>query len=438
MTSPLKLTRRGFLSHVAAAAAAPYVITSAALGAADRPAASNRLTVGLIGNGGQGTGHVHGFTGNKMCQSLAVCDVDKGHRERAKDIVEKAYAADKRDGKYKGCDAYGDFRELLARDDIDLVLIATPDHWHGLVSIAAAKAGKDIYCEKPATRTIAEGRAVCNAVKKFARVFQTGSQERSNRNARYACELVRNGRIGKVHTVEVNLPVDHGHCAMPKAPSPVPDGFDYNFWLGPAPDAPYYPQRCHFSFRYIRDYAMGEFSDRGAHVLDIAHWGMGCDDTGPVEISGKGQYPKDELFNTFRVFKCELKYANGMTLLVESRGPRGVKFIGDKGWINVAIHGASLSASDGELLKSKIGPDEIHLHESIGGHREDFIKAVRTRGEAVAPAEVGHRTNSACCLCEMAMLLERPLKWDPKAEKFVNDAEADRMISRTMRPPWSL
>jgi len=438
MTSWLKTTRRGFLSQAATAVAAPYVLTSTALGAADKPAASERLTIGHIGTGGRGSHLMGNFLQVDACQSVAVADVDRGHGERAKNTIEKKYAQAKRDGKYEGCEVYGDFRKLVARDDIDVVVIATPDHWHGLISVAAAKSGKDIYCEKPATRTIAEGRAVCEAVKKYGRIFQTGSHERSNRNSRYACELVRNGRIGKLHTVEVSLPVDHGHCPMPKEPSPVPDGFDYDFWLGPAPMAPYYPQRCHFSFRYIRDYAMGEFSDRGAHVLDIGHWGMGCDDTGSVEISGTGEAPKVELYNTFRTFKAELKYANGVKLMVESKAPRGVKFIGDKGWINVAIHGAHLSASDPELLKSKIGPDEIHLHESPGSHRDDFLKAVATRGETVCPAEVGHRTNSALCLCEIAILRGRPLKWDPKAEKFLNDAEADRMIGRTMRAPWRL
>ena len=228
---------------------------------------------------------------------------------------------------------YNDFRELIARDDIDCVVVATPDHWHALIAIAAAKAGKDIYCEKPATRTIAEGRAVCEAVKKFGRVFQTGSHERSNRNSRYACELVRNGRIGKLQAVEVNLPVDHGHCPLPQPTVAVPDGFDYNFWLGPAPDAPYTPKRCHFSFRYIRDYAMGEFSDRGAHVLDIGHWGM-RDDTARSGPPGTGEAPTSGCSapSAYR----PSKYANGVAHR-RSR-PARRQLIGDKGWINVAIH----------------------------------------------------------------------------------------------------
>jgi predicted dehydrogenase len=306
-----------------------------------------------------------------------------------------------------------------------------------MASIMAARAGKDIYCEKPLARTIREGRAVVNAVRRYGRVFQTGSQERSNRNCRFACELVHNKRIGTLHTIEVNLPVGHRPCPN-YAAAPVPEDFDYDRWLGPAPFEPYTPRRCHGSFRFIRDYAAGELTDRGAHVLDLAHWGGGFDRTGPVEIEGSGWYPPDGLFNTFMRFRFQMKYANGVRLICQSKPPRGVKFTGDRGWVFIAIHGGHLSAEPAGLLREKIGKNDIHLHESIGGHKEDFLRAIRTRGDVVAPVHAGHRTNSACALGEIAMLLGRKLRWDPTAERFADDESANGMVGRPMRSPWKL
>ena len=428
-------TRRQVLRGVAAAAggfaAAPYVITSTALGGKGRPPASERTVMGYVGTGGRGFGsHVRGFTVYGQVQSVAVCDVDRGRMERARQWVNATYAN-------QDCAAYDDFRELLARRDVDAVAVGTPDHWHALVSLAAARAGKDIYCEKPLARTIREGKAVVHAVRRFGRVLQTGSQERSNRNCRFACELVHNRRIGTLRAMEVNLPVAHRACPN-YPPAAVPLGFDYDRWLGPAPWEPFTPRRCHGSFRFIRDYAAGELTDRGAHVLDLAHWVAGFDTTGPVEIEGSGWYPPDGLFNTFMRFRFEMKYANGVRLTCRSTGSRGVKFIGDRGWVFIGIHGGHLSADPPSLLRETIGKDEIHLHESIGGHKQDFLTAVRTRGDVVAPAHAGHRTNSACALGEIAMLLGRKLRWDPVAERFLNDESANALIARPMRPPWRL
>jgi len=425
------MSRRTVLASAAAAAAAPYVLTSDALGAHDRSPASDRIVMGYVGCGGRGLGsHVRGFTGDGRVQSVAVCDVDANRLQRAKAHVDGVY-------RNQSCRAYGDFRELVARDDIDAVVVASPDHWHALVALAAVRAGKDVYCEKPLARTIAEGKALVSAVRQHDRVFQTGSQERSNRSVRYACELVRSGRLGKLRAMEVNLPVGRGAVGN-YPPQPVPDGFDYDRWLGPAPWAPYTPRRCHGTFRFIRDYAAGELTDRGAHVLDLAHWGAGFDSTGPVEIAGKGWYPPDGLFDTFMKFRFEMTYANGVRLVCESKPPRGVKFIGDQGWVFIHVHGGRLSAEPASLLREFIGPDDVHLHACPGGHKNDFLTAVRTRGDTVAPANAGHRTCSACYLGEIAMLLGRKLEWDPKAEQFVGDEQANRMIARPMRPPWTL
>ena len=429
------LTRRELLKGAAAAAlVGPCVISSSALGAGDRPAPSNRIGAALVGTGGQGGGHVGVLCGQPDVQVLAVCDVDRGHREHNKKVVEDRYSRET-GGTYAGCAAYGDFREVMARSDVDAVLIATPEHWHALCSIAAAKAGKDIYCEKPMAGTIAEGRAAAAAVRRYGRVFQTGSQERSGQ-ARVACELVRNGRLGKIHTIRTFLPVD-GYTQGPVREEPVPDGFDYNFWLGPRPWEPYTSQRCFFNFRWILDYSDGELTDRGCHVNDIALWGAGPLMVGPVEIEGKGRFRTDPLWNVPIEFHIEYTYANGLKMICDTNGPRGIKFEGTEGWIFVAIHGGHLTAEPASVLKSAIGPDEVHLHASKGHHR-DWIDAIKDRGDTVAPAEAGHRTASFCHLGLIALLTGRKVKWDLEKEEFINDPEAQRLVHRPMRSPWRL
>jgi predicted dehydrogenase len=429
------LTRRQLLKGAAAAAlVGPYMIPSSALGAGDRPAPSNRIGAAIVGTGGQGGGHVGGLCGQPDVQVLAVCDVDRGHRERNKKVVEDRYSRET-GGTYAGCAAYGDFREVMARSDVDAVLIATPEHWHALCAIAAAKAGKDIYCEKPMAGTIAEGRAAADAVRRYGRVFQTGSQERSGQ-ARVACELVRNGRLGKLHTIRTFLPVD-GYTQGTVKEEPVPDGFDYDFWLGPRPWEPYTSQRCFFNFRWILDYSDGELTDRGCHVNDIALWGAGPLLVGPVEIEGKGRFRTDPLWNVPIEFHIEYTYANGLKIICDTNGPRGIKFEGTEGWIFVAIHGGHLTAEPASVLKSVIGPNEVHLHASRGHHR-DWIDAIKTRGDTVAPAEAGHRTASFCHLGLIALLTGRKVKWDLEKEEFINDSEAQRLVHRPMRSPWRL
>jgi len=445
------IARRTFLKNAAsvagAVAAFPYIVPSSALGGAGGVAPSNRVVMGCIGTGNQGTNDMNDFLQDKRVQIVAVCDVNResagywdnriGGREPAKRIVTEHYARTSAPGTYKGCRAYEDFRDLLARDDIDAVLIALPDHWHSIAVIEASKAGKDIYGEKPLSLTIAEGRAMCDAVHRYGRIFQTGSQQRSDHNFRRACELVRNGRIGKLHTVKCGLPggtpdiSKQGHRDKPER---VPDGFNYDMWLGSAPYAPYCPARCHVNFRWILDYSGGQVTDWGGHHPDIAQWGMGTENTGPVEIkNAKGEFARDGLYNTAKSFYFECVYKNGVKLIISNKERGGVTFEGTEGWV-WADRGRH-DANPKSLLESVIKPDEIHLYRS-DNHAGNFIDCVISRDEPVAPIETAHRSITIGHLGNIAMRLGRDLKWDPDAERFVNDDGADRMLSRTMRSPW--
>jgi len=434
-----EISRRDFINSAAAAIGAisfPYIVPSLALGLTGTVTPSNRIVMGCIGMGGQGTYNMSSFLENANVRISAVCDIEASHRNSARDIVNKKY--DNRD-----CATYNDFRELISRKDIDVVVICTPDHWHGLISVAAAKAGKDIYCEKPLANTISEGRAICEAVCRYGRVLQTGSHERSNDSARFACELVRNGRIGKLNTIRVNMPNTDPHhaiiidnsSAMPVMP--IPEGFDYNMWLGPTPWAPYTKMRCHFWWRFILDYGGGEMTDRGAHIIDLAQLGNDTDNTGPIEIIGRGKAPPDGLYNTFMEYEFECRYDNGVRLIGASKEPRGLKFEGTDGWVFIHIHGGRLEAEPRSLLKESIGPNEIHIGRSPG-HHQDFIDAVGTRRQPIAPAEVGHRTATICHLVNIAMLTQQKLKWDPENEQIINNPSANRMLTRPMRSPWHL
>jgi predicted dehydrogenase len=390
------------------------------------------------------------FLRDPRVQLVAVCDVNKesagywngavGGREPGRRLVESHYAEAKKSGTYKGCDAYVDFRELIGRKDIDAVLICTPDHWHAIPTIAAASAGKDIYCQKPLSLTIAEGRAMSDAVKKHQRVFQCGSQQRSDKNFRRACELVRNGRIGKLHTVRCGLPggrPDYGKTGDHKKPEPVPEGFDYDLWLGPAPKAAYAPARCHVNFRWIYDYSGGQVTDWGGHHPDCAQWGMGTEATGPVEIrNAKGVFPQDELWNTATEYYFEAIYQNGVKLIISDKERGGVKWEGSDGWVwaNRGQHDANPKS----LLDSKIEPNEIHLYES-NDHYRNFIDCVLSRKEPIAPVETAHRSITICHLGNIALRLGREvLTWDPVKEQIIGDDEAAKMLGRPYRQPWKL
>ncbi len=422
------------MRSAAAAVAAPYVVPASVLGA-DAP--SNQITMGCIGIGRQGSGNMRAFLGR--ARVLAVCDVDSGRAHAAKQRVEQHEAARKDKTAFKGCDTYKDYRDLVARPDIDTCLICTPDQWHVLTAVAAARTGKDMYIEKPLSLTIPEGRALSDAVRRYGRILQVGSQQRSDSRFRFACELVRNGRIGKLHTVTVVLGTDPG-CA-PQPTMPVPDGLDYDFWLGPAPQAPYTEKRVHPQRGYgrpgwlrITDYSGGMMTGWGSHHNDIAQWGMGTEHTGPVEIEGRAEYPADGLWDVHGKFHVEATYAGGVRLIMHD-GSDGVRFEGSGGW--VFVKRGRIDAEPKSLLAEEIGPEEIRLYRS-GDHKGNFLDCVRTRRRPVATVEIGHRSATLCHLANIAMKLHRKLKWDPDRESFVDDAEANRMMVRTMRAPWTL
>jgi len=427
------LTRRHLLKRAVAAAAWPYVIGASAFGKAGRPAPSNRVTMGFIGLGSMGMRHIQGFLYEEDCQIVAVCDVDAGRRREAVDEVNSYYGN-------RDCAEYNDFRDLIARADIDALCISVPDHWHSITAILGIRAGKDIYGEKPLALTVKEGRAMVEAVNRYRCVWQTGSWQRSTAQFRFACELVRNKRIGELESVEVGL--GSRDSIGPQPVMPVPEGFDYEMWLGPAPWVLYTEKRCHWNFRWILDYSGGQVTDLGAHHIDIAHWGMGADDTGPIKIEGRGAFPTDGLWNTATTFCFECKYANGVTMKVssdESYG-KGVRFIGDEGWVFVSR--SELKADPERLLKEKIGPEEVHLSKPSGdnrqGHRRNFLDCVKTRAETISPVEVAHRSVTIAHLGNIAMLLGRKIRWDPQTEQIVGDATGSRMLSRAMRAPWHM
>jgi predicted dehydrogenase len=405
--------------------------------------------MGFIGVGNQGTGDMRGFLQDSRVQVVAVCDVNReskgywsnavGGREPAKRIVNEFYAKKTGNKEYKGCDACEDFRELLARKDIDAVEFALPDHWHAIPVIAAAKAGKDIYGQKPLSLTISDGRAMSNAVKRYGRIFQCGSQQRSEFHFRRVCELVRNGRIGKLQSVECGLPggtPDYVGTNPSKQPQPVPEGFNYDFWLGPAPEAPYCPARCHVNWRWVLDYSGGQVTDWGGHHPDIAQWGMDTESTGPVEvINAKGVFNKNDLYNTATEYYFECIYKNGVKLTISNKLRGGVKFIGSDGWV-WADRGRHEASSE-TIKNSQLGPNDVRLYES-NDHFRNFIDCVISRKEPIAPIETAHRSITLAHLGNIAMILGRNLRWDPEKEKFINDAEADAMLSRPLRSPWRM
>jgi predicted dehydrogenase len=425
------ITRRRFVAGAAAAAGLPLFAPSSLLGAEKKEEANNRLGLGFIGMGTMNGGHLGHFLGTKEVQVLAVCDVDTHRREHAKKRVEKHYGKEKKSGTYKGCAAYTDFHDLLARKDIDAVVIATPDHWHAIPVLEACKAKKDIYCEKPLSLTIAEAKAMVDAVRKYERVFQTGSQQRSSDEFRRACELVRNGRIGKVKSVHVNVDAPSKWCDLPE--EKVEEGLDWDRWLGPAPQRPYNhelsPRGVHTHYpnwRLFREYSGGMMTDWGAHHFDITQWGLGMDQSGPVEIIP----PKDPKATT----GLRYIYANGVEV-VHTPGARGILFIGSDGEINVDR--GYLSSKPGDIIKQPLGAKDVPLYKSPGHHR-DWLNCIRSRNRPIADVEIGARSVTVCHLGNLAYWNNRKLRWDPKAWHFVGDEEANMWLDRTRRAGYQL
>jgi len=440
MTKPnIRISRRRFLKVSASVVGAPLVLRSPLFGA---NAPSNRITIGCIGVGRMGTGDLRDIMGRQGVQVVAVCDVDSKRLANAKSTVEKQYAVEKAGGSYKGCASYGDFRELIARPDIDAVQIVTPDHWHAIPAIEAARAGKDLFVQKPLTYTLQEGRVLSDTVRRYGRVLQVGSQHRSNSRIRFGCELVRNGRIGKLHTVKVNLPTDP--AGPVRSATPPPAELNYSTWLGPAPWADYVEDRVHPQnsldrpgWLRVTDYCLGMITGWGAHYNDIAQWGMGTELTGPVEIEGRATYPTEGVWDVHGAFHIEYTYANGLKMIcADAKSDQlGIRFEGSEGW--VFVDPSRVDAHPKSLLTSVIGADEIHLCESRH-HKQNFLDSVRSRKDPIAPVEVAHRSCSVCILGHIAMKTGCKLKWDPQQERFTNNDAANRMLSRPAREPWNV
>ena len=407
--------------------AAPLVLPRPARG---QDAPSRQIVFGCIGTGRMGSGDLRELLLRGLEQGAvvrAVCDLDSQRRAKAAATVNEFYRDRKGVGNWN-CASFQDYRELLAMPDLDAVLIATPDHWHAIPAIAAAEAGKHIYLEKPLTYSIAEGRQLVKAVRARKVVLQTGSQQRSSARFRRACELVRNGHLGKLQAIKCYLPVDQGTGR--KDPMPVPPNLDYNTWLGPTPVVSYTEDRVHPQGSFdrpgwlqIEAYCRGMITGWGAHMLDIAQWGHGSDDGGPVEMEATGEFPDRGLFDVHTRFKAEGKYADGVRLLVES-GEAGTEFQGEKGTLFVS---RSLMRSDpAGLAKEQPAAGGIRLYESRS-HMGNLLDCIRSGKDPICPVEVGHRSNTACILVHIAMKLGRKVRWDPKAERFLDDAAADAL-----------
>ena len=418
-----EVSRRGFVRGVTAAAAAPWFVSARALGDDDRAAAGDRITIAAIGTGKMMYGsHLPHFLRMPGVQVVAVCDVDTTRRLAAKHRVDQAYGHD-------DCKSYGDYREILARDDIDAIVCATPDHWHAQIILDACRAGKDVYCEKPLTNTLAEAKVVMDAVQQSGVIFQTGSQQRASGNFRYACELVRNGRIGEVRRVEVAVGGPPKMCDL--AGEPPEPGLDWDRWLGPAPERAYSsvlsPRGMHDHFpawRNYREYGGGGMTDWGAHHFDIAQWGLGMDESGPVEIVPPGD-PREGRGVRFL-------YANGSEVI--HGGSFGVEFIGTEG--SIRVNRGKLESTPERLIQEPIGDDEIHLYrapsDGHGGHRQDWVECMRSRTQPGCPIEVGARTVAVCHLGNIAYLHReelggKPLRWDPQKWQFIDHDAANAL-----------
>jgi len=434
-------TRRTALK-LGGALAVPLILPR---GVRARAGKNDALRIGAIGTGRMGLGDLRSIRKRGLdpavnARVLAVCDVNAERAEFARAELERAYAEVPEHAAVK-VDAYGDFRELLAREDLDGVTISTPDFWHAEVAVAAARAGKDIYLQKPMTYSIGEGQKLVRAVREHDVILQVGSQQRSDARFRQACELVRNGRLGKLQRILVSLPPDSGTGVADE--QPIPSSLDYDLWLGPTPERPYTEDRVHPRKGYgrpgwlqIEGYCLGMITGWGSHMNDIAQWGHGTDrDSGVRVIRAEAEFPERGLFDVHTQFRSEARYADGVELIQATGNPAGVRFEGSDGWIFVRRGG--IEAEPASILQEEIGEDEERLYVSHD-HYRNFLDCMRSREEPICPVEVGHRSNSLCVITHIAMKLGRELRWDPARERFEEDAEADRLLDFERRAPWKL
>ena len=440
-------TRRRFLGQAAAAIAAPTILPSGLLG---QNAPSKRVAMGFIGLGNRGMGVMEAFLNHAEVQGVAVCDVDDLHfrqqgekksrdygRTPGKAAMEAAHAKRADSGSWKGCTAYEDFRELIARDDIDAVMIATPDHWHGVICMEALRAGKDVYCEKPVTHKYPEGHAIHREVAKQKAVFQVGSQQRSEALFQQAVEIVRNGLIGKVTKVEVGLPTGHDQPEGDASEKTPPSDLNYDLWCGPAALLPYREACHHWSWRWTKTYGGGQLMDWIGHHNDIAHWGLDMDKSGPISVEAKDWvYPTTKLYDAPMSYDVISKYENGVEVLMSSRIPMGAKWIGENGWVHVTR--GKLTASNEAWAMPGFVAGEWKTYKTPG-HQRNFIDCVLSRQDTIANAETAHRSITPGHLAYIAHSIGAPVQWDPKAEKIVGNDEAQKqLMALPYRGDWKL
>ena len=451
------MKRRNFINNIALGAVGtlgfPTIVPAHVLGGKDAP--SNKINIGQIGCGRIARTHdLPGTWKHEKARIMAVCDLDRHRTEETKQLVEEYYTKKTGQSNYIDVKMYDDYREMLLNKDIDAVMISTPDFWHAQPAMEAAIAGKDIYLQKPTSLTIHEGRQLANVIKKTGRILQVGTQQRSTSQFRIAAELVRNGRIGKLHTVKVGLP---GDPSGPPAPAmPVPKGFNFDAWLGSTPNMPYteiavHPQKGYDRPGWLRmeQFGAGMITGWGQHHFDSAAWGMDTEYTGPVTIEALAEFPKSGLWNVHGDFMAKAEYANGITMYTSGGFPNGIRYEGSEGWIFVSrgdyaatptdptskVRSKALDASDPKILSSVIGENEIHLYHSVDQHG-NWLDCIESRKEPISPIEIGHRACTVCLITHVAMKIPRKLTWDSKKENFGNDAEANAWLRRSQRAPY--
>lgn len=428
------LSRRGFVSACTNAlviSGLPLWYASEIAAQDEEKAGSERKRIGpndtirvaTIGTGDRCKALIRDAKRQKGVEIVAVCDVDTRHNDEGEKIVGSKV------------EKYRDYRELLQRDDLDAVIVATPDHWHTLTALAAVRKGLDVYCEKPLTLTVEEGKVLVEAARARGTVFQTGSQQRSDARYRLACELIRNGRIGKV--LEVEARIGRNPQGGPFHEAAPPAELDWNMWLGQTPEVAYIPERCHYEFRWWRAYSGGKMTDWGAHHNDITQWALGKDGSGPISVNATGSaWPiLPNCYDFPESFVATCTYDNGTVLKTMSDGENGNLFKGENGWI--FVNRSKIEASDPKLLEEPLGPDATRLYVS-NDHMGNFFDCIRSREKPICDVEIGHRSVSVCHLENIALNLRRELKWDPSAERFVDDEEANKLLRREMRKPWTL
>ncbi|HUQ71504.1 MAG TPA: Gfo/Idh/MocA family oxidoreductase [Planctomycetaceae bacterium] len=416
-----KLSRRSFLAAGATALAAPYIIPARAFGA------NERIVTAHIGVGGQGTSNLNNFL-KQGTVPAALCDVDKDRLAKAvKLVTEKGHT----------CDGVGDYRRLLDRKDIDAVVVTTPDHWHALTTIHACQAGKDVYCEKPLSLTVVEGRRMVEAARDNKRIVQTGSQQRSDDRFRLACELVRSGRLGELKEVHVGIPACN-FSGPPVADSTPPAALDYDMWLGPAPARPYNEKRVHYLFRFFWDYSGGQMTNFGAHHLDIAQWALDMDNSGPVSVEGTAEFHPQQWYEVTSSCRLTYTYATGVKVVLGQQQEDikgGCKFIGTKG--SIFVDRGKIVGSPEELVKEPLPDNATRLYASKN-HHQDFLDCMKSRKLPICDVEIGHRSATVCHLGNIAARIGRKVEWDPATEQILRDPEAAKMLSRPYRSPWTL